>query len=122
MKPIQHSKPFIGKEEIDAAASVVASGQLAQGPMVEKLEAEWCRLTQKRHAAAVGSGLGAIRLALISLGVATGDEVIRLLEELNARGVTLILVTHDASIGARARRQLRMEDGAVMRDSAALVE
>jgi len=76
MKPIQHSKPFIGKEEIDAAASVVASGQLAQGPMVEKLEAEWCRLTQKRHAAAVGSGLGAIRLALISLGVATGDEVI----------------------------------------------
>ena len=34
MKPIQHSKPFIGKEEIDAAASVVASGQLAQGPMV----------------------------------------------------------------------------------------
>ena len=56
-----------------------------------------------------------------NLDRATGDEVIRLLEELNARGVTLILVTHDASIGARARRQLRMEDGAVMRDSAAIV-
>jgi perosamine synthetase len=73
---IQHSKPFIGKEEVDAAASVIASRQLAQGPMVERLEHEWCRLTKRQHAAAVGSGLGALRLALLSLGVSTGDEVI----------------------------------------------
>ena len=54
-----------------------------------------------------------------NLDRATGDEVIRLLEEQNARGVTLIIVTHDAGIGARARRQLLMEDGAVRHDSAA---
>jgi len=54
-----------------------------------------------------------------NLDRATGDEVVRLLEELNARGVTLIVVTHDASIGARARRQLAMEDGALKHDSAA---
>ncbi len=54
-----------------------------------------------------------------NLDRATGDEVVRLLEELNARGVTLIVVTHDAALGSRARRQLRMEDGCLRQDSAA---
>jgi len=51
-----------------------------------------------------------------NLDRATGEEVIRLLEGLNARGVTLIMVTHDAALGARAHRQLLMEDGALKRD------
>ncbi len=49
----------------------------------------------------------------------TGDEVVRLLEELNGRGVTLVVVTHDPTLGARARRQLVMEDGRLKSDSAA---
>ena len=53
-----------------------------------------------------------------NLDRATGDEVVRLLEELNSRGVTLIVVTHDAQLGARARRTLLMEDGAIKRDTA----
>jgi putative ABC transport system ATP-binding protein len=53
-----------------------------------------------------------------NLDRATGEEVMRLLEELNARGVTLIVVTHDAVLGARARRQLLMEDGELRHDSA----
>ena len=48
----------------------------------------------------------------------TGDEVVRLLEELNGRGVTLVVVTHDPTLGARARRQLVMEDGRLQHDSA----
>jgi putative ABC transport system ATP-binding protein len=40
----------------------------------------------------------------------TGEEVVNLLEALNASGVTLIVVTHDQAMGARARRQLVMED------------
>jgi putative ABC transport system ATP-binding protein len=48
----------------------------------------------------------------------TGDEVIHLLEALNASGVTLIVVTHDPSLGARAQRQLVMEDGRLQQDSA----
>ncbi|MDP2032240.1 MAG: ABC transporter ATP-binding protein [Polaromonas sp.] len=51
-----------------------------------------------------------------NLDRATGDEVIRLLEELNAGGVTLLMVTHDAALGARARRRILMEDGAIRRD------
>jgi putative ABC transport system ATP-binding protein len=52
-----------------------------------------------------------------NLDRATGEEVMRLLEELNSRGVTLIVVTHDTALGARARRQLLMEDGELKHDS-----
>ena len=52
-----------------------------------------------------------------NLDRATGEEVMRLLEELNSRGVTLIVVTHDTALGARARRQLLMEDGELRHDS-----
>ena len=46
----------------------------------------------------------------------TGEEVVRLLEALNEQGMTLIVVTHDPVLGARARRQIRMEDGGVVSD------
>ncbi|PKO87734.1 MAG: macrolide ABC transporter ATP-binding protein [Betaproteobacteria bacterium HGW-Betaproteobacteria-12] len=48
----------------------------------------------------------------------TGEEVVNLLEALNASGVTLIVVTHDQAMGARARRRLVMEDGRLQSDSA----
>ncbi len=51
-----------------------------------------------------------------NLDRATGQEVTALLEALNAGGTTLIVVTHDPAMGARARRRLMMEDGAVFRD------
>jgi putative ABC transport system ATP-binding protein len=54
-----------------------------------------------------------------NLDRATGEEVVRLLEQLNARGVTLMVVTHDATLGARARRRIEMEDGGVRRDTGA---
>jgi putative ABC transport system ATP-binding protein len=54
-----------------------------------------------------------------NLDRATGEEVMRLLEELNSRGVTLIVVTHDTHLGSRAGRQILMEDGRVKHDSAA---
>jgi len=52
-----------------------------------------------------------------NLDRATGEEVMRLLEELNQKSVTLIVVTHDTALGARARRQLLMEDGELRHDS-----
>jgi putative ABC transport system ATP-binding protein len=51
-----------------------------------------------------------------NLDRASGAEVIQALEALNARGLTLILVTHDPQLGARARRRIRMEDGAIAED------
>ena len=48
----------------------------------------------------------------------TGEDVVNLLETLNGQGVTLIVVTHDPLLGARAGRQLVMEDGRLKSDSA----
>jgi len=46
----------------------------------------------------------------------TGEEVVKLLEKLNAQGMTLIVVTHDQALGARAHRQIRMVDGGIESD------
>ncbi len=52
-----------------------------------------------------------------NLDRSTGEEVVRLLEQLNAQGVTLIVVTHDPALGAHARRQIKMVDGAIVSDT-----
>jgi putative ABC transport system ATP-binding protein len=46
----------------------------------------------------------------------TGWEVLKLLEGLMDQGITLVVVTHDAEIGARARRQIHMLDGRILSD------
>jgi putative ABC transport system ATP-binding protein len=51
-----------------------------------------------------------------NLDRASGDEVVAALESLNARGLTLILVTQDPHLGERAKRRIRMEDGAIVED------
>ena len=42
-----------------------------------------------------------------------GLEIITLLELLNSRGVTLMIITHDNQIGERASRRIRIVDGAI---------
>ncbi len=54
-----------------------------------------------------------------NLDQTTGKEVLALLEALNARGVALILVTHDPLLGNRAHRQIRMVDGEIHTDTGA---
>jgi len=49
----------------------------------------------------------------------TGWEVLKLLEGLQERGITLVVVTHDTEIGARARRQIHMLDGRILSDDRA---
>ena len=46
----------------------------------------------------------------------SGTDVIRILEQLNERGITLIMVTHDSEMGQRAKRQLHMIDGRLHSD------
>jgi len=51
-----------------------------------------------------------------NLDQASGDDVIGALENLNRQGITLLLVTHNPEIGSRARRCIRMVDGAIVED------
>jgi putative ABC transport system ATP-binding protein len=46
----------------------------------------------------------------------TGQEVLSVLERVHDNGGTVVIVTHDPEIGARAQRRLRMLDGAIVSD------
>ena len=52
-----------------------------------------------------------------NLDTATAERVLDLLTELHAEGLTLILVTHDPSIGQAAQRLITMTDGSIVSDS-----
>jgi len=52
-----------------------------------------------------------------NLDRASGREIVETLEALNAKGITLVVVTHDPELGGRARRQLRMVDGRMASDT-----
>ena len=46
----------------------------------------------------------------------SGREVIQVLENLNREGITLLVVTHDPDLGARANRKIQMIDGRITQD------
>ncbi|MCB1049665.1 MAG: ABC transporter ATP-binding protein [Acidobacteria bacterium] len=53
-----------------------------------------------------------------NLDTKSGTGIVDLLEDLNKRGKTLIVVTHDPEMGKRAKRAVRMVDGRFASDSA----
>ena len=53
-----------------------------------------------------------------NLDSATGQDVLALLTDLNAYGVTIVIITHDRGIAARAPRQIDMLDGRIVTDTA----
>lgn len=46
----------------------------------------------------------------------SGHDVMKTLEDLNKRGITLLMVTHDAALGDRSRRSIGMIDGRIESD------
>jgi predicted ABC-type transport system involved in lysophospholipase L1 biosynthesis ATPase subunit len=47
----------------------------------------------------------------------TGEEVLALFERVNGEGTTMVMVTHDPGVAARARRMVEMADGLIVRDT-----
>ena len=73
---IPHSRPAIDQDDVRAAVEVLGSGQLAQGPLVERFERDMAAFFGLQGGVAVSSGTAALELALRALRIGAGDEVI----------------------------------------------
>jgi putative ABC transport system ATP-binding protein len=52
-----------------------------------------------------------------NLDSATGQSIMALIEDLNAQGATIVVITHEHEIAARFPRQIRLRDGEIVTDS-----
>jgi putative ABC transport system ATP-binding protein len=50
------------------------------------------------------------------LDQSTGDQIVRLLDQVHATGTAVVVVTHDAGVAARAHRLVTMRDGRIVED------
>jgi perosamine synthetase len=73
---IPAAKPIIGDEEREAVDRVLRSGMIAGGPEVAAFESEFSEHVGGRHCVAMNSGTSALHLALLAMGIGSGDEVI----------------------------------------------
>jgi dTDP-4-amino-4,6-dideoxygalactose transaminase len=70
------ARPVVGEPEADAARRAILSGWVTQGPEVAAFEQEFGAAAGAPYACAVSSCTAALHIALVALGVRTGDEVV----------------------------------------------
>jgi perosamine synthetase len=70
------TRPDLGDTEVEAAARVIRSGWVTQGPEVAAFEQEFALSVGAPHAVAVANCTMALELSLRALGVGSGDEVV----------------------------------------------
>ncbi len=86
------TRPQLGRPEADAAARVVRSGWVIQGPEVAAFESELAAAVGAPSAVAVSSGTVALELTLKALGIGPGDEVITVSHSFIATANSIVAV------------------------------
>ncbi len=134
--------PDIGKDEVAEVVDSLMSGWVTTGPKTKKFELEFAEyLGGGLHAVAVNSATAGLHLALESLGVGAGDEVITTTHTFTATaevarylGAELVLVDIDpltycidpdavqAAVTARTRAIVPVHFGGLSCDMGRLVE
>ena len=64
-------------ESVENAVKVLRSGYIGEGPMVKKLEAEFCKVSGAPCCLAVNSGTSALHLAVLLAGVGAETQLSR---------------------------------------------
>jgi perosamine synthetase len=75
-RKIPIAKPVFGKDEQNAVKEVLESGILASGPRTKQFEKDFAEYVGVEHAVAVTNGTVSLDVALKTLNLAPGDEVI----------------------------------------------
>jgi len=70
------SRPSIGNEEISQVVACLKSGWITTGPLCNKFEEQFCKLTGAKYAVSVSSGTAGMHITLLALGLGDGDEII----------------------------------------------
>jgi perosamine synthetase len=75
-EPVPLARPVLGAEEEARVLSVLRSGRLSLGPVLEQFERGFADWLGAAHASAVSSGTAGLHLALRAAGVSDGHEVV----------------------------------------------
>lgn len=76
MNDFNAEPPALKEETLAAVSRVIESGWYVLGKEVSSFEAAWAEVCGVKHAVGVGNGMDAIEIALRSLDIGQGDEVI----------------------------------------------
>src|SRR5438094_526005 len=68
--------PHIEEDEIEEVVTTLRSGWIGKGPRVAQFEKEFAAYAGSNHALGLSSCTAALHLALVTLGIGAGDEVI----------------------------------------------
>lgn len=116
--------PLLIRGEGAAEAEVKARERLIQLGMGERMEHKPTELSggQQQRAAIARALVGNTKLLLAdeptgALDSATGKEVLKLFKELNEKGHTIVMITHDLNVAKSAGRIVRIVDGELFEDT-----
>jgi dTDP-4-amino-4,6-dideoxygalactose transaminase len=76
MSKISLAKPYFDQEELEEIRTVLDSGWVSQGPKVKEFEEKIASYLGVKYAIAVTNCTAALHLALLSIGIKKGDEVL----------------------------------------------